>query len=198
MAEITEITKRDIIELLLMGISGHDKVLLPLYGRLDEIEFLNRIFNLQNMPSYDSRFKDAEQDIWQHTINNNDWDDDWIFKDKRFNLMDDDVNFLKFLCKNFHPAVRNEKGEWKKFLSQINELLNADGYELYESGEISGRSIYSSRKTENSEVSFKSGKVIKCENNTYTIKGQYKQGSDAILFEVEDKDHNEYIMKVIV
>ena len=54
-------------------------------GALDEIEFLERIFDLEELPSYDSRFKDAAGDIWQHRVNNpEDWDDDWIFKDNRF------------------------------------------------------------------------------------------------------------------
>lgn len=35
-----------------------------------------------------------------------------------------------FLCEVFHPAVRYEKGYWKEFLTEINKLLQNDGYEL--------------------------------------------------------------------
>ena len=35
-------------------------------GRLDDVEFLSRLFDLQQLPSTDSRFKDAAGDIWQH------------------------------------------------------------------------------------------------------------------------------------
>jgi hypothetical protein len=31
---------------------------------LDEIAFLSRIFDLTSLPSHDSRFQNAEQDIW--------------------------------------------------------------------------------------------------------------------------------------
>jgi AbiJ N-terminal domain 3 len=51
-------------------------------GRLDEVEFLQRLFDLQAMPSGDSRFKDAAGDIWQHRFNNpGDWEPDWVYRD---------------------------------------------------------------------------------------------------------------------
>ncbi|EKC46651.1 hypothetical protein LEA_19739 [human gut metagenome] len=50
------------------------------------------------MPSFDSRFANAEQDIWQHTVNNDDYPYCWVFEDKRFNLQDgSDEVYLKFL-----------------------------------------------------------------------------------------------------
>ena len=60
------------------------------------------------MESNDSRFPNAIDDIWQHRINNpNDWEDNWIFNDSRFNLMScDDSIFLNFLCEMIHPIVR--------------------------------------------------------------------------------------------
>jgi hypothetical protein len=33
------------------------------------------------LPSNDPRFNDAAGDIWQHRINNFDWDIDWVFYD---------------------------------------------------------------------------------------------------------------------
>jgi len=46
------------------------------YGSLDDVEFLSRIYDLDNMPSTDGRFKTARGDIRQHTINNpDDWSD---------------------------------------------------------------------------------------------------------------------------
>ena len=52
-------------------------------GRLGEVEFLERIFDLKSLPSHDSRFEDAAGDIWQHRVNNFDWDDDWVYGDSR-------------------------------------------------------------------------------------------------------------------
>lgn len=117
------------------------------YGRLTELDFLKRIYDLKALPSYDSRFNNAEGDIWQHTINNNDYENGWIFEDERFGLLngEDDV-LLKFLCTVFHPAVRVENGNWKRFLDETNKLLRADGYELYPESKISGRDVFGWRK----------------------------------------------------
>ena len=77
------------------------------YGCLDDLEFLSRLIDLQNLPSSDSRYKDAEDDIWQHCIHNDDWEPDWIFSDDRFKLIDGPADtFLRFLCEVVHPVVR--------------------------------------------------------------------------------------------
>ena len=117
------------------------------YGKLSEIDFLKRIYDLNSLPSYDNRFENAEGDIWQHTINNDDYEDGWIFEDERFKLLNgDDEVLLKFLCAVFHPAVRVENGYWKEFLDAVNGLLRNDGYELYPESKISGRDVYGWRK----------------------------------------------------
>ena len=161
MHNITEITKRDIFDILTMGITLYEPrvaydylgrefhteisydVKMPYWGRLDEIAFLKRLYRLNEMPSYDPRFKDAEGDIGQHTVNNDDWGTDWAFNDDRLGLLKgEDEYILNFICEMFHPAVRNEKLQWKEFYTKINELFKTDGYELYEKEHVSGRSIY--------------------------------------------------------
>ncbi|MEI7298543.1 hypothetical protein WCQ02_41335 [Paraburkholderia tropica] len=57
-------------------------------GALNDVEFLSRLYDLERIRSTDSRFADAAGDIWQHCINNEDWDRDWVFTDSRFNLVD--------------------------------------------------------------------------------------------------------------
>lgn len=117
------------------------------YGKLSEIDFLKRIYDLTSLPSYDNRFDDAEGDIWQHTVNNDDYEAGWVFEDDRFELLNgDDEVLLKFLCAVFHPAVRVENGYWKEFLDAVNGLLRNDGYELYPESKISGRDVYGWRK----------------------------------------------------
>ncbi len=60
---------------------------LPWSGSLDEVAFLGRLYDLESLPSFDHRFGTAARDIWQHRVNNlNDWDDDWVFHDPRFNI----------------------------------------------------------------------------------------------------------------
>lgn len=148
MQAISEITRRDIFDILRYGFQSEKSgaIWLTYYGRLTEIEFLNRLYNLQELPSTDGRFRNAEGDIWQHTVNNDDWETDWIFSDSRFQLLHGpDEVLLKFLCEIFHPAVREEVQEWEKFLEKINLLLQPDGYELFVTKHISGRGVNSWR-----------------------------------------------------
>src|SRR3954452_24076830 len=99
---ISQLTRRDIVDAMIV-----EKINWS--GRLEEQEFLSRLFNLASLPSLDHRFTDAAGDIWQHRINNHDWEDDWVFYDTRFSLMNgDDETFLSFLCETIHPVVRTD------------------------------------------------------------------------------------------
>lgn len=152
MKHITEITRRDIFALFVYGMDieelfDNKRIGYRYNGKLSEVDFLKRIYDLSKLPSYDSRFEDAEGDIWQHTINNDDYESGWVFKDERFGLLNgEDEILLNFLCSVFHPAVRCENGYWKEFLDEINGLLRNDGYELYPESKISGRDVYGWRK----------------------------------------------------
>ena len=57
----------------------------------------------------------------------------------------DDDSYLKFIAQIFHPLIRSEKSDWQSALTEINLLLNEDGYGLYESEKISGKAVYSYR-----------------------------------------------------
>ena len=165
MRNITEITRRDIFDLFQKGyvesnwLSGDQRISYPYHGRLSEIDFLKKVYPLDKMLSTDERFENAEGDIWQHTVNNDDWESDWVFSDDRFELLKGNDNILlDFLCAVFHPENRHEQGYWLSYLGKINERLRADGYELYESDKISQRSIYSWRKITQEESA--SGRFI--------------------------------------
>lgn len=113
------------------------------YGRLTEIDFLKRTYDLRKLPSHDSRFKDAEGDIRNHIVNNDDYEDGWLLEDERFGLLDgEDEAFLQFLCSVFHPAVRAESDPWEVFLNEINKYLRNNGYELYPESKISEHNVY--------------------------------------------------------
>ena len=114
---------------------------IPWTGALGEIEFLERIFDLKQLPSYDSRFKDAAGDIWQHRVNNpEDWDDDWIFRDSRFAVSDGpDDKFVRFLCEMLHPIVRPDRDEVLRLVTRFNEQLKAHGWALCEEELVAGR-----------------------------------------------------------
>ena len=127
----------------------------PYYGRLSEVDFLKRIYDLHKLPSSDSRFQDAEGDIVKHTVANNDYEDGWVFEDERFGLLNGEDNvLLNFLCAVFHPAVRQENGYWKEFLNEINGFLRTDGYELYPESKISGRDVFGWRSYDPENVLF--------------------------------------------
>jgi serine/threonine protein kinase len=137
---ISEVTRRAIFdELLADGVSWS--------GRLGEVEFLSRLFDLSALPSTDPRFKDARGDIWQHRVNNpEDWHVDWVFADERFNLLGcADEEFLRFLVETVHPAVRPDAAEARRLVGRFNEHLRADGWELYEASLASGRPQFADR-----------------------------------------------------
>ncbi|SDM10214.1 Abortive infection C-terminus [Oryzisolibacter propanilivorax] len=115
-------------------------------GALDDVEFLSRLYDLKELPSHDSRFKDAAGDIWQHRSNNDDWEQDWVFSDERFNLTGGPSDqFLRFLCEVVHPVVRPDRDEALKLVSHFNDPLRQVGWELYEVERIAGRPRFNFR-----------------------------------------------------
>lgn len=116
-------------------------------GQLDDVEFLSRLYDLEKLPSHDPRFKDAAGDIWQHCINNDDWEANWIFSDKRFGLMDGSAEgFLRFLCETVHPVVRPDRDDAAKVVSHYNDQLRPAGWEITEEERIGGRPRFAYRQ----------------------------------------------------
>lgn len=136
--KITKITRYAILEVL------DTYMATDFYGRLNEVEFWERIFNLEKLPSTDSRYPDMKGDLWQHRVNNNDWDDNWYID--KFDLLEtEDAKFLKFLAEFFHPEVRDINRNTKRALATINKNLALDGVELYVKSKVSGRDILGAR-----------------------------------------------------
>lgn len=138
--KISQITRRNIFDFI--QVEG-----FWWSGRLEEIDFLSRMFDLERMESFDGRFPNASGDIWQHRVNNpNDWDDNWIFHDQRFNLIGcDDSIFLNFLCEMIHPIVRADSSDVNRLLQIFNENLKEDNFEIVEKTKISGKPIFVGR-----------------------------------------------------
>jgi hypothetical protein len=137
--QITNATRRDIADALIAGD-------IDWAGRLDESAFLSRLFDLASLPSTDRRFPDAAGDIWQHRVNNSDWQADWVFYDSRFNLMgSEDEVFLRFLCETIHPSVRSDPSEAQQLASLYNAHLRNDGFQLVETTRISGKPVFAAR-----------------------------------------------------
>lgn len=139
MNSITAVTRRAIIDYLSVGIHWS--------GKLEEYEFLSRIYDLTQIPSDDIRFKTALGDIRQHRVNWNDWPDEWVFTDQRFNILwASDDEFLKFLCETVHPVVRPDKEIAEEMVREYNVHLRNDGWEFFEKANISGRPVFGARK----------------------------------------------------
>jgi AbiJ-like protein/abortive infection Abi-like protein len=115
-------------------------------GRLDDVAFLRRLWDLKALPSTDYRYKTAEHDISQHRVSFADWPDDWIFTDPRFDLLGtDDGTFLNFLSEMVHPVVRPDVTETARLVQLLNDLLSRDGFELAQRGTLGERPLWSAR-----------------------------------------------------
>ena len=136
---ISQITRRDIVDAILV----QD---IRWSGRLEEPEFLSRLFDLASLPSKDPRFRDAAGDIWQHRINNYDWENDWVFYDSRFDLLNgDDEVFLRFLCETIHPVVQPDVTEAERLCQLYNDFLKNDGFQIVEKTRLSGKPVFVGR-----------------------------------------------------
>lgn len=134
--QITEVTRRNISDAFVLNKVNWS-------GRFEEQQFLARLYDLSRMPSTDSRFSKASEDIWQHRVRNSDWAEDWVFYDSRFNLINaTDEEFLRFLCEMLHPAVQSDGDQVERIRDVINEHLVWDGWELREQMQISGRPVF--------------------------------------------------------
>ena len=139
MNKISQITRRDIFDAIKIEN-------LWWAGKLDETEFLSRIYGLESMDSTDPRFSNAADDIWQHRVNNDDWDDNWVFTYEGFDLLKcEDAVFLNFLCEMIHPVVRVDANEVDNLYKIFNDSLSNDGFEIVERTRISNKPVFSGR-----------------------------------------------------
>ena len=140
---ISEITRRNITDYMRVE-------QIVWHGRMDEVPFLSRLYDLKTLPSHDSRFRSFERDIIQHRVANYDWEDDWVFDDGRTDLRHgSDENFVAFLAEMLHPLVRSDESEVEALADHFNQVLRRDGWELIEVDQLSGRPIFAGRRVTN-------------------------------------------------
>jgi hypothetical protein len=117
-------------------------------GRLSQLEFLSRLYRLNELPSHDSRYSNAAADIMCHTVTwPGDWENLWIFEDQRFELPWNDERLLAFLAEMLHPAVRPDTDEVQELVNFLNSHLTKDGWHLVEIERISDRPIFKASQT---------------------------------------------------
>jgi len=141
-AKLSETARRDIVGLLLnRGFT--------LSGRLGDLEFFGRLFDLPSLPSTDSRreFDSAEKDIHQHRVRNpDDWKDDWWFTYPPFNLVRGPApDFLRAICYALDPEVRGRDEDTAGAAQLIEEILSTEGWRLREVETIAGRPRYAAQ-----------------------------------------------------
>ncbi len=113
--QVTEITRRAIIDALVLRENSF-------HGTLNQMDFLKRVWNLASMPSTDHRFDNAEADIWQHTVLNEDWDVSYLLLEYLKLISCPDKTFLKFVEIAVHPLVGDNQ-EVSERLSELNGFL---------------------------------------------------------------------------
>jgi hypothetical protein len=100
------------------------------FGEESFLSFLDAIFDLKKLPSEDERFSNAYEDAYQHTINNYDWDEQYIFEN-RFDIFTDDSAFIKFLETVVHPSFRLREDQIVSYVYLINPFLEIEGLQFY-------------------------------------------------------------------
>lgn len=172
--KITRITRQKIADEI-------DTANIVLGGRLNYADFLNRIFDLKSLPSYDKRDEHAYSDIYRHS----NWGDyqqcSWMFFDARFNLLhcNDDV-FIKFVSESIHPVVCSDNRETSTLLDIYNKNLAVDGFEIYVSETISSMPIYGVREIlSGPDIASKKDEIKVYLNSAY-VKAQIKIMTDAM------------------
>ena len=142
---ITDLTRRATIDYLLA--CGE-----PFHGRLDLMEFLRRVWLLSEMPSEDPRYDNAEQDIRQHTVNNEDWGHDYLlFQRLHIESCKDEV-FLKFVETSLNPRVVSDKDQTEQRADAVNRYLARDGYCLKADERVSGWPVYHAKPSDLPDV----------------------------------------------
>lgn len=158
-------TKRDIIdEFKVRDISYN--------GKLSEIDFANRLYNLKELPSEDPRYKTMESDFWQHRVNNYDWDYWWIIDDSRLGIINEDVKFGKFLCSMLHPITRSQE-EVYALLEIMNSYLGSDGFRIVEDRKVYNGSTF---------------KMIELDPNGFEVENETKTENDFVKEQYEKID----------
>jgi len=122
-------------------------------GRLQEDDFLGRLYDLMSMPSTDCRVWNVASEIIQHRVIWNDWSDDWILTDPRFNLLhESDEHFLRFLCETVHPVVRPNTEEALYLVDYYNHKLARDGWLIVEGKRISGKPVFDHQQADEASM----------------------------------------------
>lgn len=156
MNKISSITRKQIFDVLLNTYSmdnllGYSSQRFNFWGTLMPAEFLERLYDLEKIPSLNIKFKNAKEELQAFKVEiPKDLQWDWLFYDDRFPIKNgSDEDLLDFICTVLHPEVRDEKASnltsplWNAVYQELNMLIGNDGYFLIADGHISNHFVYS-------------------------------------------------------
>jgi AbiJ N-terminal domain 3 len=95
-------------------------------ARISYVDFYKQILDLEALPSTDSRHDSALGDMWQHTMNNDDWDEDYILDDARFSplkMTDDQFGKLIRLAFGIDAHTEEELEAFGTIIKPVVECL---------------------------------------------------------------------------
>lgn len=135
--EITTITRRKILNWLSEQID--------LEGELRIDKFLNRIWDLKNMPSIYGE-TNREEDILRHMVRNDDLTYKELLEDVLKVIYVSDRTFKKFMEELTYPDVHSKERQ-KEYVKVLNSYLKDDGFFLNCSNYVSGDPVFTLRKS---------------------------------------------------
>lgn len=100
------------------------------------IDLLSEIFPLEDMKSTDHRCKNAREDLHWHLVFNDDWDMDYLLKERLSFMTLDDTDFINFIEIFISPKYQDKIDNiiflfnfFSKFISKNNLILLLSGYD---------------------------------------------------------------------
>jgi len=95
----------------------------------DVLDFCNSIWDLRNMSSGDNRYSNAYDDIFQHIVNNSDYDYEYLFL-SRLKLLEGDKQYEKFILR-IHSAPLNKMNHLRNQIDLVLYQLRNCRYVLF-------------------------------------------------------------------
>lgn len=130
-------------------------------GEISEVDFLSRLYDLTTLPSNDGRYSNMNADIWQHVVNNDDWDYWWIVNDERLDL--GDIEKLKrFLEELVHPLVHPNPEEVTTIVEHVNGIFGYYGLQerLIPIKQLMGRTVFMFQRDEGQAVEMEKESLV--------------------------------------
>lgn len=113
------------------------------HGAMDGMAFLERIWDLTEMPSTDRRYSHGRGDIRTHWASFDDWDDEYLLVTRLSLLDDDDAVFAEFVELCIHPRVLPDSDARAQRIEALRGVLDDTGWQLKETGQMGEHTMHS-------------------------------------------------------